>query len=400
MTAPVFDMFAPEMCVDPYPHYAAMRDVDPVHESALGFVMLFRHADVRAFFADKTLEHQYAMTQQLRGGPESLGQPYYDVFRRMVFVMDNPDHRRVRLLFAKSFTPVQIKKLYDDVTVIANELIDPVEGDGGMDFISDFAMPLPIRVIGQLLGVPVSDQDRIGLLSHALNPVLQFLPMDAATQAKANDAVAEMTAYFGELADVKRRHPADDLLTQMVTAVDESEVLTDDELVANAILLYIAGHETSAGAGGLALLALHRHPDQLALLKADHGLIPDAVDELLRYDAPGQATARITTAPIVFGDDEIPAGRGVVAWIGAANRDPAKYPEPDVLDVRRRPEHVVTFGGGAHYCIGQALARQELQVTCEVLLNRLPGLVVHGLDTPAYRDTSLMRGLTTLPVTW
>lgn len=400
MAAPVFDMFAPEMCIDPYPHYAAMRDVDPVHESALGFVMLFRHSDVRQFFSDKTLEHKYALTQQLRGGPESLEQPYYDVFRRMVFVMDNPDHRRVRLLFAKSFTPTQIKKLYDDVTVIANELIDSVEGRGYMDFIDEFATPLPIRVIGQLLGVPVADQDVVGRLSHALNPVLQFLPMDAPTQSRANDAVAEMTAYFRELAEVKRRNPADDLMTQMVTAVDENDQLTDDELIANAILLYLAGHETSSGAAGLALIALHRHPDQLALLTADHSLIPGAVDELLRFDAPGQATARITTAPITFSDSEIPAGRGVVAWIGAANRDPAKYPDPDVLDVRRRPEHVVTFGGGAHYCIGQALARQELQVTLEVLLNRLPDLAVTDIDAPAHRGTSLMRGLTTLPVTW
>ena len=399
MAAPVFDMFAPEMCVDPYPHYAAIRRSDPIHESALGYFMLFRYADVARFFTDKSLEHQYAMTQQMRGGPGVVEQPYYEVFRRMVFVLDNPDHRRVRLLFAKSFTPAQIRQLHGRVVAIADGLLDAVIDDGGMDFVADFAVPLPIRVVGALLGVPRQDQDRIGRISHLLNPVLQFLPMDDATMNDANAAVIELTGYFRDLADHKRRNPADDLLTQMVAAVDENEMLDDDELVANAILLYLAGHETSAGAGGLALLALHRHPDQLAILAQDRSLIPNAVTELFRYDASGQATARVTTTPVTFGENEIPAGRGIVAWIGAANRDPDKYPEPDVLDVRRQIDHIVTFGGGAHYCLGQALARQELAVTLEVLFDRLPDLRLTDMDPP-HRETSLMRGLTALPVAW
>lgn len=399
MAAPVFDMLAPKMCVDPYPRYAEIRRSDPIHESALGYVMLFRYADVAQFFTDKSLEHQYAMSQQMRGGPGVVEQPYYDVFRRMVFVLDNPDHRRVRLLFAKSFSPAQIRQLHDRVVAIADELVDAVIDYGGMDFVADFAVPLPIRVIGALLGVPRQDQDRIGRISHRLNPVLQFLPMDDTTVNDANAAVIELTGYFRDLADYKRRNPADDLLTQMVTAVDQNETLDDDELVANAILLYLAGHETSAGAGGLALLALHRHPEQLAMLAQDRSLIPNAVTELFRYDAPGQATARVTTTPVTFGENEIPPERGIVAWIGAANRDPDKYPEPDVLDVHRQVDHIVTFGGGAHYCLGQALARQELAVTLEVLLDRLPDLRLTDMDPP-HRETSLMRGLAMLPVAW
>jgi cytochrome P450 len=175
----------------------------------------------------------------------------------------------------------------------------------------------------------------------------------------------------------------------MVTAVDENEVLTDDELVANPILQYIAGHETATHAADLGLTALHRHPDQLALLKADRDLIPDAVDELLRYDAPraGHSTDHLVADHVRRQGD--PRREGVAAWIGAANRDPAQYADSVVLDVRRRPEQVVTLGGGAHYCIGQALARQELQVTVEVLPNRLPNLAVTQLTSkraPAARS--------------
>jgi cytochrome P450 len=397
-TAP-FDMFAPEMCVDPYPEYARLRAVDPVHESDLGYIMLFRHADVARFFADRSLEHQYSLTQQLRGGPEALDQPYYDLFRRMVFVLDNPDHRRVRLLFANSFTPAQTRGLADRMRTVAAGLVDAVEPDGGMDFVRDFAEPFPIRVIGDLLGVPVADQLWIGRLAQRLNPVLQFLPMTDTEQEQANQAVVELASAFRALAEDKRRHPADDLLTRMVAALDEHERLDMQELVANAILLYLAGFETSSGSTGLSLLSLHRQPDQLDLLRQDRSLIRAAVEELLRFDAPGQATARVTTEPVKFGAVEVDTGYGVVAWIGAANRDPDAYPAPDRLDLRRQQTDLLTFGGGAHFCIGHALARQELAITLDVILDRLPSHRLATLDPP-FRPTSLMRGLTSLPVTW
>jgi cytochrome P450 len=185
----------------------------------------------------------------------------------------------------------------------------------------------------------------------------------------------------------------------MVHAADEDDLLTEDELVANAILMYIAGHETTAGATGLAVLALHRNPDQLDLLQAEPALLPGAVEELLRYDAAGQATARITTEPVSFGGVEIPAGTGIVGYIGAANRDPEAYPDPDRLDLRRPVEQLVSFGGGAHYCIGHALARQELEVALATLLRRCPKLTLETLDPP-FRPTALMRGVASLPVRW
>jgi hypothetical protein len=187
----------------------------------------------------------------------------------------------------------------------------------------------------------------------------------------------------------------------MVHAEEEGTCLSDVELIANAILLYLADHETTAGGTGLAVLALHRNPEQLALLQTELAqLLPNAVRELLRYDTPGQATARVSTEPVSFSGVEIPAGQGIVAWIGAANRDPQAFPDPDRLDLRRSFERDhVSLGGGAHYCLGHALARQELEVALETLLRRCPKLTVETLDPP-FRETSLMRGVVSLPVHW
>lgn len=396
-----FNPLAPEMAVDPYPAYHELRRRHPVHLSPLGFWFLSRRADVAAFFADRRLQHRYVQTQTMRLGDRVLSEPYFEVFSRMVFVLDNPEHHRIRSLFTSTFTPRRVSAMRDRVQLIADELIDRNERDRAMDLVADFAYPFPVRVIGDLLGVPPDDQARIGDWVHALNPVLEFLPMSDEVLARANEATGHLAEYFGDLAAKRRHDPHDDLFSAMVHAEEDGERLSEAELVANAILLYLAGHETTAGGTGLAVLALHRNPTQLALLQADPGaLLPNAVRELLRYDTPGQATARVSTEPVSFSGTEIPAGQVIVAWIGAANRDPEAFAEPDRLDLRRSFEHDhASFGGGAHYCLGHALARQELEVALGTLLRRCPGLTLETLD-PQFRETSLMRGIVSLPVHW
>ena len=394
-----FNPLAPEMAVDPYPHYKTLRETDPVHLSFLTFWFLTRHADVSAFFAEKKLEHRYVQTQTMRFGDEVAENAYFAKFRKMVFVLDDPDHRRVRRLLVKSFTPKRVHELRPRVEAIAGELIDQVESARQMELVADFAVPFPVRVIGELLGVPRPDQDRIGDWAHAVMPALEFLPMDPETLAKCNDATGEMAAYFSDLAAQRRAEPQDDLFTAMVHATDEEGVLSEEELVANAILMYIAGYETTAGASSLAVLALHRNPDQLERLKADPSLMPNAVEELLRYDAPGQATARIASEDVTFGGVGIPAGSGIVAYMGAANRDPEAYPDPDRLDITRPVEGLTSFGGGAHFCLGHALARQELDVALSTLLTRCPEMKLETLDPP-FRPTALMRGVAEMPVRW
>ncbi len=217
-----------------------------------------------------------------------------------------------------------------------------------MDLIADFAYPFPLRIIGSILGIPNEDHETIGSLATALNPVLEFLPMNAEVLAAVNSAVRELTAYFSALAAKRRSEPTNDLFSAMVHATEDGDTLTDDELVADAILLYVAGNETTAGGLGLMLLALHRNPEQLALLKAQPELRLNAVEELLRYDTPGQATARVLTTDVTLADTTLAAGSIVLGYIGAANRDPEVYREPDTLDLTRdfsqlpRP---LTWGG-------------------------------------------------------
>ena len=395
-----FNPLAPEMAVDPYPHYHELRRRDPVHQSPLGFWFLTRHADIAAFFADRTLEHRYVRTQIQRLGEGVTEQPYFEMFAHMVFILDNPDHRRIRSLFTAAFTPRRVAEMHQRVEAIADDLITAKAAQREMELVADYAYQLPLRVIGEFLGVPQDDHARIAEWVHALNPVLEFLPMSDEVLAKANEATGVLADYFADLTAKRRHDPQDDLLSAMVHAEEEGERLTETELIANAILLYLAGHETTTGGTGLAVLALHRNPDQLAQLQADPGLLPNAVRELLRYDSAGQATARVTTVPTSFSDVEIPEGQVVVAWIGAANRDPEVFADPDRLDLHRPVERdLMTFGGGAHYCLGHALARQELEVSLATLLRRCPELRLETLDPP-FRETSLMRGVLQLPATW
>ena len=391
----------PQLAVDPYPTYARLRGEDPVHLTAFGVHALTRHADVTTVLRDTvTFRHCYVAQQTARVGAGVEDEPYFGYLRRMAFVLDDPDHRRVRRLLQGAFTPARVNAMRTQTVAIANELVDAHAGARAMDVVADFAFPLPMRVIGTILGIPVADHALIGTDATALNPVLEFLPMSPEVLTRANEAVQALAAHFGDLAEARRREPTDDLFSAMVHAAVDGERLTKDELIANAILLYIAGHETTAGATGLALLALHRNPDQFALLKARPDLIPAAADELLRYDSPGQGTARVLTADATFSDTTLPAGSMVLAYLGAANRDGDVYPQPDRLDIERdftsQPKPA-TWGGGAHLCLGRALALQEMEAMLEVFTQRCPDLTV---DSFTFRPTPLMRGLEHLHIHW
>ena len=390
----------PALAVDPYPTYARLRSADPVHMTALGAFALTRHADVTAMLRDAaTYQHCYVASQTARVGPNVADEPYFGFFRLMTFVLDDPDHRRVRRLMQGAFSPARIDAMRPRTLALAHELVDARTAARSMDVVTDFALPLPMRVIGSIMGIPDADHARIGADATALNPVLEFLPMSADVLARANDAVRALADYFADLADRRRREPTGDLFSALVHAAVDGERLTHDELIANAILLYIAGHETSAGGTGLALLALHHHPDQLAVLRDRPELIPNAAEELLRYDTPGQGTARVVMADTTVGGTPMNAGSMVLAYLGAANRDPDVYPDPDRLDVTRdlTAQRPATWGGGAHLCLGRALALQEIEATLEVLLTRCPGLTV---DDWHFRPTPLMRGLDSLNVHW
>jgi cytochrome P450 len=405
MAEPVlFNPFEEGFHEDPYQQYALLREHDPVHETAFGPFVLTRYDDVFAVLRDASLsvEDRYAvMTQRdavlevAADDPDRMAQRRGT---RAILNLDPPDHTRIRALVAKVFTPRRIEQLRSHVQALVDEALDVVAPTGQMDLIEDLAFPLPFTVISEMLGMPEANRDDVrtwsGDLVKILDPVLD--PEDVRRAYDASDRLHEL---LHEVMTWKREHPADDLLTGLLHAEDDGQTLSAEELSDQVVLLYLAGHETTVNLIGNGVLALLRHPDQLALLQADPSIDAAAVDELLRFDCPVQNSRRIATSELELGGVTIPTGTFVLTILGSANRDPEHWgPTADQLDLRRSGagQHV-SFGSGSHYCLGASLARLEGQVAVGTLVRRFPDL---GLtDEPlSYNGRLTLRGLARLPL--
>jgi pimeloyl-[acyl-carrier protein] synthase len=311
---------------------------------------------------------------------------------------DPPDHTRLRGLVNKAFTPRMVERLAPRIRKLAEELLDARAARGGMDAIADFAAPLPLLVIAELLGVPTEDRERLKRWSDDLaimldgTVALQFL-------GSAVQAAVEFDGYLRQRIAERRRAPRDDLLSELVAAQERGEALSEDEIVGSTILLLGAGHETTTNLIGNGILCLLRHPEQLARLRGDAGLLPSAVEEFLRYESPVQATSRIFPRDEVeVGGVAIPKGEEIGLFLGAANRDPEVFPDPERFDVGRRDNRHLSFGLGIHFCLGAGLARLEGRVAFEALLERAPGLRAAEESEPVWRPGFLFRGVEALPV--
>ena len=392
-----FNPFLPEFHADPYSFYHRLRSVDPVHQTPMGFWVLTRYDDVVMVLRDPRFGRDgfEQMLAAVYGDDKESGR----LPRSMLF-RDPPDHTRLRALVSKAFTPRMIEGMRAHIQDIVSGLLDRVQDSKGMDVIADLAYPLPITVICEMLGVPTGDRGTIRQWSSDVARSLDAIgiPSDAEIVARGRAARRELGDYFRRLLPERRRRPQDDLLSLLIAAEEQGDKLSEGELLATCVLLFIAGHETTVNLIGNGLLALLRHPDQLKRLRDDPALIQGAVEELLRYDSPVQRTARMTNTDVEVGGRKIATGSMVVAAIGAANRDPAQFPDPDRLDITRRDNRHIAFGFGIHFCLGAALARVEGQIALGMLLRRKPGLAVAG--TPAWRESSTLRGLTALPVTF
>jgi hypothetical protein len=393
----LFDPFTPEFHADPYPFYRRLRSAAPVYQTPMGFWVLTRYDDVVTVLRDP----RYG-----REGFEQLLAAAYGEDReggrlpRSMLFRDPPDHTRLRALVSKAFTPRVIEGMRAHIQTIVDRLLDRVQGAGGMDVIADLAYPLPVTVISEMLGVPLEDHGAIRQWSSDVARSLDAIgiPTDSDIAARGRVARQALGDYFRRLLPERRQHPRDDLLSLLITAEEQGDTLTEGELLATCILLFIAGHETTVNLIGNGLLALLHHPDQLRRLAGDPALVPTAVEELLRYDSPVQRTARITNADVEIGGHPIGKGSMVVAAIGAANRDPAQFADPDRLDITRRDNRHVAFGFGIHFCLGAPLARVEGQIALGTLLRRMPALAMAG--SPEWRESSTLRGLKALPVTF
>jgi cytochrome P450 len=396
---PVFDPFAPGFTDDPYPQYAALRAGAPVHRHPLGFWLLTRYEDVSWLLrAGMSVEDRNITDRQLLDLREQMSGAEAARPRGVSMLdRDPPDHTRLRRLVSKAFTPRAVEALRPRITGLVDGMLDAAGRQGRVDLVDALAFPLPFAVIAEMLGTPPADHERIrqltGTLVRSLEPV-----NDPALVAAIAAADAELTQIAAGMIAWKRANPADDLLTALINAEDDDDVLDDDELIAQTLLLYIAGHETTVNliAGGT--LALLRHPDQLARLREDPALAGNAVEELLRYDSPVQATRRVTLEPARFSGVTVPAGAFVLASLGSANRDEGFW-GPDAAELRLGRENArqhVSFGAGPHHCLGASLARMEAAIALARLTARFPGLALDGEVT--WNGRINLRGPARLPV--
>ena len=394
------DPFAPGFTDDPYPRYAALREAAPVYQHPLGFWTLTRYEDVSWLLRAAGLSVE---DRNVADGPltelreASYGDQYPRANGLSMLDRDPPDHTRLRRLVSKAFTPRAVQSLAPRITELVDGMLDAIGAAGRADLVEALAFPLPFTVIAEMLGTPPADHERIreltGLVVRSLEPVTD-LDLAAAIAA----ANTELTGIAADMIAWKRGHPAGDLLTALIQAEDDGDVLDDDELIAQTLLLYVAGHETTVNliAGGT--VALLRNPGQLERLRRDPALAPSAVEELLRYDSPVQLSRRITLQPITVREIMIPPGAFVVASLGSANRD-ERFWGPDAAELRLDRENArlhVSFGAGPHHCLGASLARLEASIAFARLAARFPDLALDGDVT--WNGRMNLRGPASVPV--
>ncbi len=401
-----YDLYSDDFRRATYETFARMRADDPVlcqpgidGETMLWFVT--RHDDVVAVLLDdETFVRDPALAldpQQLAAWSSGLPESFAFIEQHMLN-RDGDDHRRLRRLVTKAFTPRMVEQLRPRIQQIADDLIDAVETRGEMDLVEEYAFPLPITVIAELLGIPAADRDRFRRWSNAI--VTPALTPESVAEFGA--LMSEFVAYLRELFDRRRAEPSEDLVSALLQVRDGGDALSEQELFSMVVLLIVAGHETTVNLIANATLALLEHPDALARLRDDPSLVPVAIEECLRYDSPVERTLnRWVARDVEVGGHLLRRGDGLIAIVASANRDPDRFPEPDSLDLDREDTKHVAFGRGSHYCLGAPLARLEGEVAVSTLLRRLPDLrLAVPQDELTWRPVPLFRALASLPVAW
>lgn len=401
----VWDPFDPAWAQDPYPVYAALRHSNPVHRSPLGFWVLTRHADCLAVLRDRrassdgrNIDANDFPAMRDREFIEGTGAGAALAEMAPFLFRDPPDHTRLRGLVQKAFTPKVVEGLRPRIEEICRALLDVALEKGTCDLVGDYAYPLPVQIIVEMLGVPAEDHEQFRVWSNALARGLDpdfLLPPEAVQQRLSG--ILSFVQYFAGLIEQRRARPTDDLLSRLIQAEEQGDVLSQGELLSTCILLLVAGHETSVNLISGGALALMEHPDQLSRFRRDPALVRSGVEEMLRYVPPVQLTGRVALEPLEVGGAVIGPGEFAMLLIGSANRDPEAFADPEVFDVGRADNNHLGFGFGIHHCLGAPLARLEAQVALRVLADRARVLERVG-DDLAYKENVVLRGLAALPV--
>jgi cytochrome P450 len=391
------DLQAPEHRADPHPLYRAMRAASPVLPSTFEerTFVLTGFAECEAILRDPRWSSNPKHRTTVDSDVDVRTAMAFSDANILLFI-DPPDHTRIRKLMSRAFTPRSVEQLRPKVQAIVDELLDGVAERGSVEIVSEIGYTVPVTVICEMLGVPVADRDRFGPWSSDASRLLDGV-LDEETTNQGLLGAMQIIGYLGELIAERRAEPRDDLLSALVHAEDDGVGLTEEELRLNTLLLFVAGHETTMNLIGNGMHALLRNPDQLERLRADPSLIGTAVEELLRYDGPVHISSRIATTDVEVNGHPFRAGDQALTILAAANRDPARYTDPDRLDIGRDEGPHLTFSYGIHYCLGAALARLEGQVVINSLVQRFADLTILT-DPVTYRDHFVLRGLKELRV--
>ncbi|MEG4806312.1 cytochrome P450 [Microcoleus sp. F8-D3] len=399
-----FNLFDPKFNANPYPTYHRLRNEDPVHRYFVGGDWIVtRYADVKAVLKSgcvrtddrpKSIQERNKYFVHKENNLDTLAY----TTSRFLFYMNPPDHTRLRGLVGKGFSSAVVERMRPHIQEIVDELLDKVRHKGSMDIVAELASPLSVSVISKLLGIPKEAQQQLhqwtNVLSRILDPLVSLKEYEA-----MNQATEEIQEYLRTLIAAREKAPQEDLISNLIAAKEQSDRLSQKELLAICTLLFGAGEETTGNTIGNGMLALLQHPNQMGQLKREPTMIQSAVEELIRYDSAIQMLTRIATDNLEIGNQTIKAGEKIVLCLGAANRDPAQFSNPDELNINREQNHHLAFADSIHYCLGAALARVETQVAINTLIQRFPDLKLAS-NKQEWKKSIVIRGLKSLSVSF
>ena len=395
----LYHLLDPAVVVNPYPLYRRLQTEDPVHwDPYLHAWVVSRYADVVIVLQRFSAQRQPSPEQLTTLGLSELN-PIAQVLVRQMLFLDPPAHTRVRALAAAAFTPPRVAAIRAHIQEITDSLIDRVLAAGRMDVIADLADPLPATVTAELMGVPVADRDRLKTWSKDFSEMLGNFQHNPGRATLMLETVEQMTGYFQARMREQVQQPREGVLNVLMNAEIDGDRLREEEVIANAIITMTGGQETTTNLIGNGLLSLLGHPKELERLRSDPSLLPSAVEELLRYESPIQYTARLAPTDFDVGGTSIRNRQAVMSVLGAANRDPERFRDPDLLDITRQDNRHLAFGWAAHYCFGAPLARIEAQIAFGTILRRLHNLALEAVPV-VWRRNAGFRGLEALPVTF
>lgn len=398
-TLSIFNLLDPEVVANPYPFYDQLRELGPIYwdDYLKGWVCTGYEEVQTALRSSHVSNHRVVTLEELEAfGLSDLAPLYAPLLNQLIFI-DPPQHTRLRNLMGKVFTPRKVETMKVYLQALVDHLLMNVYAQGEIDIIGQMAFPLPLRVISELLGVPVEDHKQLKKWSDDYASMLgsfQYIPDNP---QEVLNSLNEMTEYFLSIIQRYRTHPQENLLSDLIAAQEQGNHLNNDELIANCIFLLAAAHETTTNLIGNGMLTLLRHPDQLALLQQDRSLMGGAIEEMLRYESPAQYISRKAGEDLIIGGKNVQKGQPLLLVLGAANRDPLRFPDPTRFDIQRKDNRHMAFGHGPHFCFGAPLARLEAQIAFNTMFDRLPNMHLQTNDVE-WRANMNLRGLAALPV--